>query len=78
MPEYRNNKIGTKLLQDCFERALELGAEKVKSGIVKGNLRHTSRKILNIIKFKTYVSKTLYFLRILGIIESKIQEVHYG
>ena len=37
LPEYRNNKIGTKLLQDCFERARKLGAEKIKIGIVEEN-----------------------------------------
>ena len=37
LPEYRHNKIGTKLLQDCFERARKLGAEKIKIGIVEEN-----------------------------------------
>ena len=38
LPEYRHNKIGTKLLQDCFERARKLGAEKIKIGIVEENM----------------------------------------
>ena len=37
LPEYRHNKIGTKLLQDCFERARKLEAEKIKIGIVEEN-----------------------------------------
>ena len=37
LPEYRHNKIGTKLLQDCFERARKLGADKIKIGIVEEN-----------------------------------------
>ena len=37
LPEYRNNKIGTKLLQDCFERARKLGTDKIKIGIVEEN-----------------------------------------
>ncbi len=37
LPEYRHHKIGTKLLQDCFERARKLEAEKIKIGIVEEN-----------------------------------------
>ena len=37
LPDQRHNGIGKKLLEDCFSRAKELGAKKVKIGIVEEN-----------------------------------------
>ena len=37
LPEYRHKGIGGKLLKDCFKRAKESGANKLKIGIVEEN-----------------------------------------
>lgn len=37
LPDQRHSGIGKKLLEDCFSRAKELGAKKVKIGIVEEN-----------------------------------------
>lgn len=37
LPDQRHNGIGKKLLEDCFSRAKEMGAKKVKIGIVEEN-----------------------------------------
>lgn len=37
LPEYRHNGIGCRLLEDCFRKVSELGADKLKIGIVEEN-----------------------------------------
>ena len=37
LPDQRHNGVGEKLLEDCFSRARERGANKVKIGIVEEN-----------------------------------------
>ena len=37
LPDQRHNGTGKKLLEDCFSRAKETGAKKVKIGIVEEN-----------------------------------------
>ena len=37
LPDQRHNGVGEKLLEDCFSRARERGAKKVKIGIVEEN-----------------------------------------
>ena len=62
LPEYRHNKIGTKLLQDCFERARKLGAEKIKIGIVEENT------VLRKMDFIIHSHKNLIFFHLFAAI----------